>query len=56
MKKNILTAIVILGVLGLIAFLMNNQKKTKRKRLAQKNASVSKIETVKTEEVLWTFQ
>jgi hypothetical protein len=45
------------GVLGLIAFtLMNNQKKNEAKTaIVAKNASVSKIETVKTEEVSLDF-
>jgi RND family efflux transporter MFP subunit len=59
MKKNILTGIIIVGVLAIIAFtLMNNKKENEAKTaiVAEKNASVSvKTETVKTEEVSLDF-
>ncbi|MBG6110814.1 RND family efflux transporter MFP subunit [Flavobacterium sp. CG_9.10] len=59
MKKNILTGIIILGVLAIIAFtLMNNKNENEAKTaiVAEKNATVSvKTETVKTEEVSLDF-
>ena len=59
MKKNILTGIIILGVLAIIAFtLMNdkNENEAKTAIVAEKNATVSvKTETVKTEEVSLDF-
>lgn len=59
MKKNIITIVIILGVLGLIAYtLINNKKENEAKTaiVAEKNASVSvKVETVKTEEISLAF-
>ena len=59
MKKNILTGLIIIGILAIIAFtLMNNKKENEAKTaiVAEKNASVSvKTETVKTEEVSLDF-
>lgn len=59
MKKNIITGIIILGILAIIAVvLMKNKKENDAKTaiVAEKNASVSvKVETVKTEEVSLDF-
>lgn len=59
MKKNIITIVVILGVLALIAFTLNKNKaenKNKTDIVAEKNAAVSvKTAQVKTEEVSLDF-
>lgn len=59
MKKNIITGIVIIGVIALIAFVLNNNKKENKAAtdvVAEKNASVSvKIDTVRTEEIALDF-
>ncbi|MDI1254977.1 MAG: efflux RND transporter periplasmic adaptor subunit [Flavobacterium sp.] len=59
MKKSIITAIVIVGALALIAFILTNNKKSNEAKtaiVAEKNAAVSvKIDTVKTEEVSLDF-
>lgn len=59
MKKNIITIVLILGFLGVVAYILTNNKKendAKTAIVAEKNASVSvKVETVKTEEVSLDF-
>ena len=59
MKKNIITIVLILGFLGVIAYvLMNNKKENEAKTaiVAEKNASISvKVDTVKTEEISLDF-
>ncbi|WP_338359877.1 efflux RND transporter periplasmic adaptor subunit [Yeosuana marina] len=59
MKKIIITIVVIVAALGLIAYvLMNNKKENEAKTaiVAEKNAAVSvKIDTVKTEEISLDF-
>lgn len=59
MKKNIITGIIILGILAIIAVVLIKNKKendAKTAIVAEKNASVSvKVETVKTEEVSLDF-
>lgn len=59
MKKSILTIVLIVATLGIIAYvLLNNKKENEAKTaiVAEKNASVSvKVETVKTEEVALDF-
>ncbi|AOW09000.1 efflux RND transporter periplasmic adaptor subunit [Flavobacterium gilvum] len=59
MKKNLITAAVILGALTLIAFTLNKNKKENAAKIAivaEKNAAVSvKVSEVKTEEVSLDF-
>lgn len=59
MKKNILTAVIIIGALAIIAYVLTENKKendAKTAIVAKKNASVSvKIDAVKTEEVSLDF-
>lgn len=59
MKKNIITIVLILGFLGVIAYiLMNNKKENEAKTaiVAEKNASISvKVDTVKTQEISLDF-
>jgi RND family efflux transporter MFP subunit len=59
MKKNILTAVIIIGALAIIAYVLTENKKendAKTAIVAEKNASVSvKIDAVKTEEVSLDF-
>ena len=59
MKKNIIIALVILGALGIIAYVLTNNKKENEAKtavVAEKNSSVSvKIDTVKTEEISLDF-
>ncbi|TDE55402.1 efflux RND transporter periplasmic adaptor subunit [Flavobacterium sp. GT3P67] len=59
MKKIIITTVVIVAVLGLITYVLTNNKKENEAKtaiVAEKNATVSvRIETVKTEEVSLDF-
>lgn len=59
MKKTIITVVVIVATLGLIAYVLTNNKKENEAKtaiVAEKNASVSvRIDTVKTEEVSLDF-
>jgi RND family efflux transporter MFP subunit len=59
MKKSILTITLIIGTLGIIAYVLTNNKKENEAKtaiVAEKNASVSvKVETVKIEEVSLDF-
>lgn len=59
MKKNIITALVIISALAAIAFTLLNNKKENQAKIdivAEKNASVSvKIDTVKTENISLNF-
>ncbi len=59
MKKIIITTVVIVAALGLIAYVLTNNKKENEAKtaiVAEKNATVSvRIETVKTEEVSLDF-
>jgi membrane fusion protein (multidrug efflux system) len=59
MKKIIITIVVIVAALGLIAYVLTNNKKENEAKtaiVAEKNASVSvRIDTVKTEEVSLDF-
>jgi len=59
MKRNIIVTIVILAALGLIAYILTNNKKENEAKtavVAEKNASVSvRIDTVKTEQVSLDF-
>ncbi len=59
MKKNIITALIIIGALAAIAFTLLNNKKENQAKIdivAEKNASVSvKIDTVKTENISLDF-
>ncbi|MBG6060727.1 RND family efflux transporter MFP subunit [Flavobacterium sp. CG_9.1] len=59
MKKSILTIVLIVATLGIIAYVLNNNKKENEAKtavVAEKNASISvKVATVKTEEVSLDF-
>ena len=59
MKKSILTIVLIVATLGIIAYVLTNNKKENEAKtaiVAEKNASISvKVATVKTEEVSLDF-